>query len=174
MKVLLAALLLSCLAFAQDQTAISAAEAACGPKTTKFEVTPDTTQHPTPTADSGKALVYVVQDFGQYQCQGCVISKVGLDGEWAGANKGNSYIFFTVEPGEHHLCLNWQSRLELRSRAFAVADLTAEVGRTYYFRARTFSGQRGIEVSFDLDPINGDQGKLLVAESAYSNWHVKK
>jgi hypothetical protein len=68
--------------------------------------------------------------------------------------------------------MNWQSRLDYRSRSFAMANFTAEAGKVYYFRARIFPGR--YDYSFDLDPINGDQGKYLVASSAFSVSHPKK
>jgi hypothetical protein len=53
---------LSCCAFAQDKRAISAAEVGCGPQDAKFEVKSDGSQHPAPTPENGKALIYVVAD----------------------------------------------------------------------------------------------------------------
>jgi hypothetical protein len=169
MKALLTILLLaSSLAFAQDPAAVGAAEAACGPKDVNFDAKPDVTQHPTPQPDVGKALVYVVQEFGEIQCENCALTRVGLDGKWVGANQGNSYLFFSADPGERHLCLNWQSRLKARSRVVALANFTAEAGKVYYFRGRIFFG-----AYFDLDPINSDQGKLLVALSGFSISHPR-
>jgi len=167
MRSLLVLFFLGATAIAQDQSAIAAAVAACGPKDVQFDVRADQNQHAVPQPDPGKALVYVVQEFGQVECKGCAVTKIGLDGAWVGANKGNSYVYFSAEPGERHLCMNWQSRFEWRSRAFAVANFTAEAGKTYYYRARLFPGSR-FDISFDLDPINADQGKLLVASSAVS------
>ena len=46
--------LLSCGAFGQDKAAVSAAEAACGPRDVGFNVTADKSQHPTPTPRAGK------------------------------------------------------------------------------------------------------------------------
>jgi hypothetical protein len=48
MKTIAAIVLLSCCALAQDKTAISAAEAGCGPQEQKFEVNSDESQilHP--------------------------------------------------------------------------------------------------------------------------------
>jgi hypothetical protein len=172
MKALLTIVLfVTSLAFAQDQAAIAASEAACGPKDAKFDAKQDVTQHPTPEPDADKALVYVVQEIGQEHCKGCALTKVGLDGAWVGANQGSSYFFFSTDPGEHHLCLNWQSRFEGLSRAFAMADFTAAAGKVYYFRARIFPGH--YDYSFDLDLINSDQGKFLVASSAFSNSHPR-
>jgi hypothetical protein len=160
--------------FAQDQAAIAAAEAACGPKNVKFDVRPDETQHPVPQPETGKALVYVIEDLGQlpdYVGSGALI-KVGMDGAWVGASEGASYLFFAANPGERHLCVNWQSRLEIRSRAFAMVNFTAEAGKIYYFRARVFSARD--DYTFDLDPVNSDQGKFLVASSAFIVSHPNK
>lgn len=178
--------------FAQDQSAIADAEAACGPKTTNFAVSADHA-HPNPHPDPDKALVFIIEDLGQ--CVDCedygfaghgshgywgpiatdvygAITKVGLDGSWIGANQGNSYLFTTLDAGEHHLCLNWQSQMEERSRAFVMAGFTAEAGRVYYFRARLFPGYA--DYSFDLDPVNPDEGKFLVASSVHSLSRIKK
>ena len=172
MRAALFVVLFAVSAFAQDQAAITAAQAACGPKEVKFDAKQDAAQHPTPQADPGKALVYVVQNLGEMQCSGCALTKVGLDGAWVGATKGSSYVYFPAEPGERHICVNWQSRLEWRSRSLALANFTAEAGHVYYFRIR-LSISRSI-YSFDLDPVNSDEGKLLVASSAYSVSHSKK
>jgi hypothetical protein len=67
--------------------------------------------------------------------------------------------------------VNWQSRLETRSRVFAMANFTAEEGKVYYFRERVFPGEG---YSFDLDLVNSDQGKFLVASSIYTVSHSKK
>ncbi len=162
----------SALVFSQDQAAIRAAEAVCGPKNVKFDAKQDATQHPVPQPAPDKALIYIVQDIGEAQCTGCALTKVGLDGTWVGANQGSSYFFFTAEPGDHHLCVNWQSRLEIKSRAFAMANVTAESGKVYYFRSRVVFTRA--DYTFDLDRVNSDQGKFLVASSAFSVSHPKK
>jgi hypothetical protein len=173
MKTAVVLILLAASAFAQDEAALTAAEAACGPKNVKFDANQDSTQHPTPQPEAGKALVYVVQDNGAVFCTECPLTKAGLDGSWVGANQGDSYFFFPVSPGEHHLCINWQSWLESRSRAFAMANFTAEEGKTYYFRER-FLHFTGSEGSFTLELSNSDEGKYLVASSALSVSHPKK
>lgn len=172
MKIALVLVLFAACAFAQDPAAIAVATAGCGPKDVRFDAKEDATQHPVPQPESGKALVFVVQEFGEVQCKGCALTKVGVDGNWVGANQGNSYFSFAVDPGEHHLCVNWQSRLEWRSRAFALANFTAEADKVYYFRTRLFSTRS--DYVFDLDLVNTDQGKLLVASSAFSVSQVKK
>jgi len=184
MRTAVVVLFLAVSALGQDQSAITDAEAACGAKTVNFNANQDATHHPTPQPDSGKALIYVIEDLGQ--CEGCAptsnafftsvdqaLTKVGMDGAWQGANRGSSYIFFVANPGEHHLCVNWQSRLEERSHAFAMANFTAEAGKIYYFRERVFPGHQG-DYSFDLDAVNSDEGKYLVAVSAFSVSHPNK
>jgi hypothetical protein len=171
MKAALVVTLFVVSAFAQDQAALTAAEAACGPKNVKFDASQDATQHPTPQPEPGKALVYIIQDLGEVQCSACALTKVGLDGTWAGANQGSSYIFFPADPGERHLCVNWQSRLGVRSRSFAMANFVAEAGHVYYFNTR-ISFSRSI-YDFDLDPLNSDEGKYLLASSALSVSHPK-
>jgi hypothetical protein len=170
--VFLLLLTVSSFTFAQERAAISASESACGAATVKFDAKQDSTQHPAPQPDPGKALIYVVQEIGALKCSGCALTKVGMDGAWVGANQGSSYIVFPADPGEHHVCLNWQSHFSARSRAYAFANLNAEAGKTYYLRARIFPGH--LDYSFDLDPINSDQGKYLVASSAFSVSHPKK
>jgi hypothetical protein len=66
------------------------------------------------------------------------VVKVGIDGRWVGAGRGNSYLLIPAEPGDHHMCLNWQSSLEERSRAFTLANFSVEAGKIYYLRARLF------------------------------------
>jgi len=62
---------------------------------------------------------------------------VGLDGQWIGATNGNSYFYFSVDPGEHHLCTNWQGFSFLgKTRAAGALHFTAEPGGVYYFRAK--------------------------------------
>ncbi|HEY6370771.1 MAG TPA: hypothetical protein VIX37_09340 [Candidatus Sulfotelmatobacter sp.] len=53
-----------------------------------------------------------------------------------------------------------------------MANFTAEEGKTYYFRARVFPGED--DYSFDLDLVNSDQGKFLVASSVLAVSHPKK
>jgi hypothetical protein len=54
----------------------------------------------------------------------------------------------------------------------ALANFSAEAGKVYYFRARIFYARENY--SFDLDAINSDQGKYLVASSPFSVSHPKR
>ena len=86
--------------------------------------------------------------------------KVGLDGTWVGANQHNSYFSVSVEPGEHHMCANPQTRFQA-GRLIALAHFTAEAGKVYYFRTR-FLGNNN-QIQFDFDPIDSDQAQYLIA-----------
>ena len=173
MKTLFAVMLLSCLAFAQDEAAIAKAKAACGPDDIKFEVKNSNATQPPASPENGKGLVYVISLATQAECIACGGTvRVGIDGAWAGATHGNSYLTLNVSPGEHHLCTNLQSRFAAISRHVALANFTAEAGKVYYFRMRAIVTQT--EAFLDLDPINTDQGKYLVLTSQTSNSKVEK
>ena len=164
------------LAFGQDSPSLAAAEAACGPAQVQFDARAATDPPASSVAqpEPGKSLVYVVEVFDKAVNQ---ISRptlrVGLDGKWVGADKGDSYLSFSVDPGEHHLCTRWQSHLKLFSDQAAFAGLTADPGKVYYFRARIIEGG-GSSFSLDFSAVNEDEGKYLVASSVPSVSHPKK
>lgn len=137
-KSLFAILILTSFALAQNQPPARTA-AGCGPGTVQFHVKADKTKHSIAQSDSGKAVVYVLQvekrDVGAWSL-GATTTRVGLDGRWKGANHGQTYISFSVDPGEHHLCTDWQSSLRQFSKLCAAATVTAEPGKIYYFRTR--------------------------------------
>jgi len=177
---ILSILLFTSPVFAQDSAAVAKAAAACGPADVQLDVSTDKNKHPAATPDGGKALVYVVEVYEKLVDTiniGSPTTKVGLDGAWVGANKGNSYFFFFVDPGEHHLCANWQSHLRRVSKLVSLAGFKAEAGKAYYFRARIIpqsSAVGGQVASLELEPVNSDDGQLLVASSSFSTSHPRK
>jgi Protein of unknown function (DUF2846) len=157
-------------AFAQTES--DALAPACGPKNTSFSVKLNESQHTLAQPEPGKALVYFVQDIGVASCfEGCMTTKIGLDGAWVGADLHNSYFFVSVEPGEHHVCANPQSHVGRVSRIVALAHFTAEPGKVYYFRTRGTMGT--VQTLFDLDPIDSDQAKYLISAHPLSVSHPK-
>jgi len=92
MKTIAAIVLLSCCALSQDKRAISRAEVGYGPQDLKFEVKSDESQHPAPTPEEDKALVYFVAD-------GHLTSIFGFDEKWVGAVNGGRYFFVPIDPG---------------------------------------------------------------------------
>ena len=97
MKTALVVILFAISAFAQDLS-VAAAGSACGPVDTQFVVKTDSVSHAPQPADPSKAFVYVIED-QRFRAFNDVTARVGLDGAWVGANRGNSYLFFLVEPG---------------------------------------------------------------------------
>jgi len=177
MKTLLAALLFVTPALAQTNPNLAQAQAACGPMDVQFDAK---TFESLPTAgpDRGKALVYVIEEFRKAPGElGDPTIRVGLDGTWEGATRSNSYLYFQVDPGEHHLCTSWQSSLKRLSRLAAFSIFTAQAGEVNYFRALityTFYWGRTADMNLDLEQINPDEGRYLVSSFRLSKSHPKK
>jgi uncharacterized protein DUF2846 len=160
---------------AQNKQAPSESQGACGPKEVRFDAL--TTSGAPLTLQDGKALVYVSEVFKKVPGEfGNPTIRIGLDGAWMGATRSNSYIAFSVDPGEHHLCTNWQSHFKRLSREAAFAGFAAEAGKTYYFRARIGYETVGTAttMTLDLDPVDPDEGKYLVASNPASTSHPQK
>lgn len=172
MRIVLVIMFLAITASAQE-SATTVRDAACGPLTVKLDVKRDSSRQPLPRPEPGKALVYFIQDIGLVRCLGaCITTNIGIDGAWVGADQHNSYFFVSLAPGEHHLCANRQSHFEEFHQMIALAHFTAEAGKTYYFRTRTFGDK--YQTILDLDLIDSDEGRYLVASYPLSVSHAKK
>jgi hypothetical protein len=153
----------------------------CGPAHIKFEVNTDREQHGVPNPEPGKALVVFLQDDSQFNSKPRPTARFGVDGTWAGATHANSYFYVAVDPGEHHLCTSWQSRVVLTrpSRSTSAAHFTAQAGEIYYFRAqdRVISDFNGAAVSdpeVKLEPLDPDEAMVLLKSFALSRSHANK
>ncbi len=159
-----------------DQARAAHDRASCGSGSVQFEVKNEK-KHPGVQPAPDKALVYVVENLraGCFLCD--TTTKIGLDGTWIGATKGNSYLSFSLDPGEHHLCANLQSEPS-GSDTTSLASFTADAGRTYYFRIRLTdqnnSGKGGVQWALDLDPLDSDQGQFMIESYEASSYHKKK
>ena len=156
---------------------------ACGNDKIKFEVKTEKNQPPpAPPADGKAQLVFVetVEKENLAFCAGCeVVARLGFDGAWVGANKGNSYFTFTVEPGEHHICTNWESDLGSLDKKVGVAAFTAEPGKVYYYQVKILMRMVDIDTAqmeqrLDLIPISEDEGKYLIKISPLATSSPKK
>jgi hypothetical protein len=99
--------------------------------------------------------------------------RVGVDGSWIGANRGNSYFFLFVEPGEHHICANWQSSLGIYSKLWASRRLVAEAGQVYYFRIHV--DERDMHHPMvRMRRLETDEGEVLITALAISSFETKK
>jgi len=176
MKTLLACIVLVCAAFASDEPSVRLAKAACGPDKARFGVKAHKGQPPAPQPQPGKALVYVVEEFVRPANElGKPTIRVGVDGSWVGANRSTSYLFFAVDPGEHHLCTDWQAAPPWYGPKVSLASFKAEADGIYYFRARVvMDGSRGAMLTLDLEQMDKDEGRLLVASAPLSEYKQKK
>ncbi|MGC1965894.1 MAG: DUF2846 domain-containing protein [Candidatus Acidiferrales bacterium] len=170
-KALFVILLFASSSWAQANIPLSQPEDACGPASVNFNVKFDYQGQHLPAYDSGKALVYFVQNQNANVINQ-ITARVAVDGAWVGANQGNSYFFLTLEPGAHHLCARWQSKLA-RAQVIALNSLNTEAGKTYYFRIQITGGDREA-FSFDLLKTNADEARLLIERSPYSISQPKK
>jgi hypothetical protein len=140
---LLAAASFSLPAHAQSPAPSTAQSNGCGSPAIRFDVESDRGLHPAPMAPS-RALVFFVQDDSEVSGFRKPVVRLGLDGKWEGATHGNSYIFFYVDPGQHHLCTDWQDGayfLHKGPSPSATLSFTAKAGATYYFQvSNTFRG----------------------------------
>ena len=174
MKPALVAVLFICSAWAQDKPTGVAVAPGCGPMDAKFDVKTDKTQHPITAAESGKAVVYFVEDDSHFQSTPKPTTRIGVDGSWVGANHGNSYFYLSVEPGEHHLCASWQSWVGIGSRnQAAAAHFTAVAGGVYYFTVKNSWLRESMIMGIELLPLDSDQGQLLASKFSFSASHAK-
>jgi hypothetical protein len=171
-------------AHSQDRSAAAPSAAGCGPDKVKFDVKTDKHQHVESQPEPGKALVYVFEqvklDSDELPVNLATI-RLGLDGQWVGANHGRSYFSFAVDPGDHSICASWQTtwvkvaRLAPASSLASAASLTAEAGKVYYFEANVDERnhdrrQPGVK----LEAVDPAEAKLLIADSSLSTSHPKK
>jgi len=183
-KLALGMVMLAMTAWTQDNSA-TLRQAGCGPDQARFDVKRDAHSHPTGVPEPGKALVYV---FGDSELDnaavqiGGLITRVGVDGEWVGAYEHKSYMYFSIDPGEHRLCTSQQSSLKSRRDNNASAiTFTAVRGKVYYFRTQpspmslaqsavSRAPNGGVELA-TLDPA---QAQLMMPRWAYSTSQPKK
>ena len=163
---------------AQDKAQVDAAraQAGCGPTNVEFDVKTDKSQHPIAQLEAGKAVVYVFEEEKRQENTtyfGSVTTRVGLDGKWVGANHGHSYFFFFVDPGEHHLCAQWQSSFERSSRLGSALTFTAAPSGKYYFRTEV-EERKEFPAAVRLKPVDEAEGQFLVSNGALSTSHPKK
>jgi hypothetical protein len=169
-------LLLVCAApvFGQNAKKDFRTAAGCGPAETQFSASVAANPKTLTPPPAGSALVYVIEverpdDAG-------ITTRVGLDGNWIGANRGRAYLAFEVEPGERHVCVDWQSSIESRQRLGGAAVLMAEAGKTYFFRAEVLLSGATIGHNEDMwvEPVDEAEGMWLVSKAGKSEWKEGK
>jgi hypothetical protein len=174
MKTFLAVMIFAASALAQGPSVRAAS--ACGIEDVTFGVKLDKTQRPLAQPESEKAMVYFIQDDGPWGEHQHYVLKIALDGAWVGAYKKNSYFTVQAKPGEHHVCATVQTD-DFAESVLALVHFTAEPGKVYYFRTRFLGGTSSLYPSppyLDLDPLDSDQAKYLIASYPLSVSTAKK
>lgn len=150
---------------------------ACGADSVKFDVKAEK-NHPAPAGPAdGKAQIVFIDTVPQ---EGPFMPSVryGVDGNWAGANKGNSYFTIDVDPGVRHLCVSAQGVRSSVAKDFVdMATLTVEAGKVYYFESafNAIGGHGGGGIlSFGFAPVDEDQGKYRVKAWKLATWKTSK
>jgi hypothetical protein len=161
---------------------LQALPASCGNPDARFKVTADAPGPLPQTASREAQLIFLetVDAQGPFVGTG-VIARIGIDGSWIGAAKGNSYLAYSVAPGEHHLCANWPGGDDPEWQRTAVTSVNLEQGKVYYFRIRIAQKQYFVGSTIhttdhvlDLIPLNEDEGKYLAGLLARANARLVK
>jgi hypothetical protein len=161
---------------------------ACGDDGVKFDVSTQKSAAPPAAPADGKAQIIFIENenmglgFGRH-----ATVRFGMDGAWVGADNDNSYFVADVAPGEHHLCVSWQSALGMLKKSIDVSSFTAEAGKVYYFAANinitaingasgpgVTSGGGGANIQFGLGQLNDDEGKYRVKAWKLATWKTNK
>jgi hypothetical protein len=146
----------------------------CGDPDSKFEVRTNKGEHPA-QADAGKALVYFIEDDSEFTSHPKPITRIGIDGQWVGANHGNSFFYIAVDPGVHHLCASWQSSVILgQGHKTAAAHFTADAGSIYYFAVKNRWQLDVGTAGMKLNPVDSDEGQLMANKLSLSSFQPKK
>jgi hypothetical protein len=147
----------------------SAGAPGCGAPNIKFKVTTEKGHPRSAQPDAGKALVYFIEDDSDFESFPKPTTRIGVDGEWVGAMHGNSYFYFSVDPGVHHLCTSWQTTVVLaQGHKTAAAHFTAEAGGVYYFEVKNKWLREHGSAGTSLNPLDSDEGQLLVDKFSLS------
>lgn len=120
----------------------------------------DKTKHPMGEQSADKALIYV---FRPTMLGNKIQTKLAVDGEWKGVNRGNNYFFFLLAPGTHYFC----SRAENHS----VLVLKVEAGKTYYLQQEIRMGM--LKARNELATVEEEKAKEKLAKLNPSTWEIR-
>ena len=134
---------------------------ACGTEAVDYDAETRKNEHPTPDAPADKALVYVMRTtIIGYK----IHSKLAVDGKWMGTNRGKTYFFVTLDPGEHFFCSESENQ-------DAIA-LTVEAGKTYYVQQQVKAGMWKARTKLAI--LDEAKGKKELEDLNLSVFTVKK
>jgi len=135
---------------------------ACGPsnKEVNFSADTDKKAHPTAVAAADKAIIYVLRPT---LTGNKIQTKLAVDGQWKGVNRGNNYFFFTLDPGEHYFCSEAENH--------SVLTLKVEAGKTYYLQQHIRMGV--MKARNKLETMAEEEGSKKLSDLHPSTWTVK-
>ncbi len=151
--------------WAQNDGAAERTAAGCGPNEQMFDVDTTDQKHPAAQPEPGKAVVYFFVDY-----LSTTTTRAGIDGTWVGANHGRSYFFVPVAPGEHNVCMQWQSGTfkKTAERSGEAMHIKVEEGKTYYVRLTAEPNRMRLELADEAE------GHFLIGSSEFATSHPKK
>jgi hypothetical protein len=163
-----AVLFVSCLAVPASTCALPAS---CGPDDSQFKVTTESGHPVDAHPAAGKALFIFLdtEDTAGLVTDPVVSTRIGLDGAWIGGTRGDSYFAYQVEPGEHHVCVNWPGDFGPEWKRNGAVAVKAEPGKVYWLRIevrlrKSSDSLRGFidaDKSLSLALVDGDEGAYL-------------
>jgi len=148
----------------------------CGDDRAHFDVKTEKDAPAPAPPQAGKARIVFIGRIVAPGCLGCGVfsPRIGVDGSWVGATKGDSYFVLDVDPGVHHVCADWKSLSAARGRNVGVATLTAEPGQVYFFQIKITAATEApsdpptvrTEWVLDLKQLSDDKGSSRMKTSA--------
>ena len=157
-------LLIAAVAQAQSTSVASA----CGKPTIKFDVR--TSPIISPGLEPDKAVVFIIERDLTTRTFVTPSTRLGMDGEWLGATSGDSYSFFVVTPGIHHLCADTKFG-GVGGEGQAFLHFNAKPGATYFFEVRNMrvGDPKWSEELRDvaLEQLDEDEGEYLLLMSTF-------
>ncbi|MGD0890637.1 MAG: DUF2846 domain-containing protein [Terracidiphilus sp.] len=144
----------------------------CGPENIKFDVKFLKSSSAAPL-EPGKARVYFLEEDINLRFI-THTSRIDVDGKPMGATHGDSYFYFSVDPGVHHLCATTQFGVSSDEASTGLLHFTAEAGGVYYFEMKNLSWPEGDAHDVSFLPLDSDQGEYLVVRLAEVTSRQKK
>ena len=161
---------------------------ACGDDSVKFDVDTKENQPAPAPPPAGKAQIVFFESYEKNMpvIGGAPIVRFGVDGAWAGADRGDSYFTMNLDPGVHHLCASLQTVSgRMKKNSVGMDSFTAEAGKIYYYEFKftlngssypraygpgVTSGGGGMSMaySFEFGVATEDEGKYHIKASKLS------
>ena len=135
---------------------------ACGPdeKEVNYKADTDKNNHPTPPQPADKALIYVLRPT---MAGSKIQTKLAVDGDWKGTNRGNNYFYFTLAPGEHYFCSVAENH--------SLMTLKVEAGKTYFVQQHVRMGF--MKARNKIEAMTNEEGNAKVSSLNLATWEVK-